>query len=284
MHKLTRLLVCFLGPLSNFILCNNIWAQTDSLKTPKDSLKEIPFYTNVRSPDSTLASFIINFEDDFNFHVFKMETPSTIDSLKKGLISDFHKNEMFKIKEVMRLKHYRGDSTLKALVHTPIPDFDAPDTMGLIHRPAKYRGRVLFLHFFNFWDSSFDNEIPILNNLLKKYHEKGLDVLSFMDIPITENEKKVLTQFPIDFPLVANARSFMNQFLPVQKSTPYLVLVDKAGNFRYFYLKNGYKTFKSRDKVKTTLEEEKALLEREKVLKYADWEGKIVQLLEESKF
>jgi hypothetical protein len=283
MHKFTRLIVLFLAPLSCFIIRNDIWAQTDSLKAPKDSLQEAPFYTNVRSPDSSLASFIINFEENFNFYVFKMETPSTIDSVKKGLISDWHKNEMFKMKEVMRLKHHKRDSTLKALVHTPIPDFDAPDTMGIIHRPASYRGRVLFLHFFNFWDSSFDNEIPVLNDLLKKYHEKGLDILSFMDIPITDSEKKVLTQFPIDFPLIANARSFMNQFLPVQKSTPYLILVDKAGNFRHFYLKNGYKTF-TRDKIKTTLEEEKAVLKKEQVLKYANWEQKIVKLLEESKF
>ncbi len=264
MYKLILHLVLFLPPLS-------ILAQTDSLQAVKEPKYRIALVSD------TLVSFMINYEGDFAFYSYKIDNPVQADSLRKGLIPFMFKNKVDNFKGLMIEKRQRRDSTLKALVQTPIPDFDAPDTLGIVHRPAYYRGRVLLLHFFNFWDSSFDNEIPILNNLIEKYHGKGFEILSFMDIPITDSERKVMKEKPIHFPLIANARNFMDKFLPVQKSIPYLVLVDKAGHFRFFYLKNGYDSFRfNAEKINNR--------QAERLLIYAEWEDKIVLLLEESKF
>jgi peroxiredoxin len=264
MYKFTLFFVLFLPPLS-------IRAQTDSFKV-------VQFYDRIKGiPDSTIAGFTISYEDDFAFYSFKIDNTMTADSVKKGLLSDFHKEKMNKIRENMKRKQIERDSTLKVLINTPIPDFDARDTMGLVHRPANYRGRVLLLHFFNFWDSSFDNEIPVLNNLMERYNAKGLEILSFMDIGITDSERKWLKEKPINFPLITDARLFMRKFLPVTKQTPYVVLVDKAGNFRYFYLKgviNANKRQAANGKMG----------EKERLITFDDWEEKIVHLLEESKF
>lgn len=264
MCKFILHLFLFLPPLS-------ILAQNDSLKAVNE-----PFY-RIALVSDTLVSFMVNVEDDFAFYSYKIDNVAQADSLRKRLIPFMFKHKVDNFKGLMAEKRQRRDSILKTLVQTPIPDFDAPDTLGIVHRPAHYRGRVLLLHFFNFWDSSFDNEIPVLNKLIEKYYGKGLEILSFMDIPITDSERKIMKAQPIHFPLIANARSFMDKFLPVQKSIPYLVLVDKTGHFRFFYLKNGYDSFRH-----NPAKADKAQSER--LLKYAEWEEKIVLLLEESKF
>jgi peroxiredoxin len=278
MHKFTHLLVLFFTPLSSFMLCNDIWAQTDSLKIQLEREKSTKFYHAITTmPDSAVIGFTVTLNDEMEFFFIKPQRPTLADSLKKDFMPDNLRDSIFNFREKMKLKRHQLDSTISALTNKPIPDFDARDTMGLVHRPANYRGRVLLLHFFNFWDYSFDNEIPVLNNLMERYNSKGLEIISFMDIGITHSERKWLKEHPINFPLITDARLFMRQFLPVTKQIPYVVLVDKAGNFRYFYLKNVINPYKRRAA-------NGQIGEKEKLISFDEWEEKIVQLLEESKF
>ena len=270
MYRFLLLLACILPPLS-------IWAQTDSLETQLSDEKATKFYHPITIPDSSVIGFSVWFKEDMDFFFIKPQRPALADSLKKGLLSESLRDTLFNFREHMKLKSHKRDSTIKGLVGQPIPDFDARDTMGIVHRPANYRGRVLLLHFFNFWDSSFDNEIPVLNNLSERYQAKGLEILSFMDIGMTDSERRILKEKPMNFPLITDARLFMRQFLPVDKHIPYVVLVDKAGHFRYFYLKNVINANK-RNAFNGTIGE------KERLITYDDWEEKIVQLLEESKF
>jgi peroxiredoxin len=225
MNKILFLLLLILPPLS-------IKAQKDSLNLKKDSL-----FRFVRITD-TAAFFIAEVDGYSSYLNLKIEHKATADSMRAGLIPLEYQEKLKDFKDMMLKKSQQRDSLLKTLVHTRIPDFDAPDTMGFIHRPMQYRGKVLILHFFNFWDYSFENEIPVLNNLLEQYQKNGLEILSFTDIAIGESEKRILQRKPIQFPLVANARNFMKTFLPIEKAIPYLIIVDKLGHFRYFYSKN----------------------------------------------
>jgi thiol-disulfide isomerase/thioredoxin len=137
--------------------------------------------------------------------------------------------------EKFRLEYVqKRDSFLKKAEGMPVPNFEAVDTAGLMHRPSQYRGRVLILHFWNFWEYSFQNEIPKLNGIAEKYRKDGVEILSFVDLTLGVSEKKTLEKTPINFPIIDNAYKFAAEFLPIRLNRPYLVFVDKYGRMRFF--------------------------------------------------
>ena len=66
----------------------------------------------------------------------------------------------------------------------------------------------------------------------------------------------------------------MKKFIPVNNQIPYVVLVDKAGNFRYCYLKNVINPYKRK-----VLNGE--IGEKQKFITFDECEAKIVELLGE---
>ncbi len=183
-----------------------------------------------------------NFSMTFGKGIDSMLTYLERDSLKRGLIP-FTLNQLFE-KQQRDYLHKR-DSILKKLDGLPVPDFEARDTAGLVHRPANYRGRVVLLHFWRFWDYSFLNEVPRLNEMIEKYRKDGLEILSFVDLSLGKSEKAYLEQRPVLFPIIENADKFGDIFLPIQVNKPYIVFVDKYGRMRYFLTQEDLSFIKS---------------------------------------
>jgi thiol-disulfide isomerase/thioredoxin len=176
--------------------------------------------------------------------------------------------------EKFRLQYVqKRDSMLKKAEGMPVPNFEALDTAGLMHRPSQYRGRVLILHFWNFWDYSFKNEIPKLNEIAEKYRKDGVEILSFTDLTLGDSEKKVLEKTPIYFPLVENAYKFAIEFMPIRLTPPYLVFVDKQGRMRFFI------TQETLNVVNSNVNENVIDLTK-KTINYS-LEDKVIQLLKE---
>ena len=113
------------------------------------------------------------------------------------------------------------------------------------YRPKAYQGRVLILHFWNFWEQSFDDEIPILNKMMGKYRGEGVEVLSFMDIEMGKDEKDNLVKNPVNFTIIPNSRAFTIKFLTEGLMRPSLILIDKQGLMRYFYIDGELRNRKS---------------------------------------
>ena len=203
---------------------------------------------------------------------FKPQNSSEIDSLKKQLLP-YRFKEKFSNKnaaERLRLQKHKQDSILKTLINAPLLDFDAPDTEEFIHRPKNYHGCVLILHFWNFWDFSFQNEIEILHKMLEKYRGDGLAVLSFMDIEFGKDEKEYLGKHPVNFTIIPNSRNFFTKLFHITHSIPSMVLIDKQGRIRYFYIDRELSDKKS-DFYKTFNSENEGI----------GFEGKIISLLRE---
>lgn len=180
---------------------------------------------------------------------FKIVDKIEIDSLKKRLVPNRFKEyfkERFSLDLVkVKIQKQKKDSILKTMVNAPIKDFDAPDTSGFVHRPRNYQGRVLILHFWNFWDQSFENEIPILNKMVEKYRKDGLEILSFIDIGMGKDEKEHLSKHPLNFTIIPNSRAFVSKILPLTHSIPAMILIDKQGLMRYFYIEHEMNSRKS---------------------------------------
>lgn len=212
------------------------FTQMDSLKFSVISLNDTTFHVG--------ATFGKDYEG-VRVIEFITKDKIEIDSLKKGLVL-YHFKVRFEADFVkMKVKKQRKDSILKTMIGAPILDFDAPDTTGFFHRANNYRGRVLILHFWNFWDQSFENEIPVLNKMIEKYSKDGLAILSFMDNDIGKDEKEYLTKHSLSFTIIPNSRAFVSKILPISHSIPSMILVDKQGLMRYFYIEHELSNRKS---------------------------------------
>jgi peroxiredoxin len=139
------------------------------------------------------------------------------------------------ITEIYKLYYAKRDKVFSNLKNQQIPQFQARDTEGYDQSPSKYLGRVLVLHFWGFWSSSFDREIPELNLMVDTYQKDGLAVLSLTSVPIGESEKEKLKENPLNFPLIGNSYQFTDAFFKMQLERPCLIIVDKMGQMRYLY-------------------------------------------------
>jgi thiol-disulfide isomerase/thioredoxin len=199
-----------------------------------------------------------------------MLTPLERDSFKRGITP-------FALKEIYGMERQKYFQTLDSMLRTyegkPIPNFEARDTLGILHRPSHYYGRVLVLHFWNFWEYSFKNEIPHLNTLVEKYRKDGVEILSFVDLTLTKSEKEILEKTPVLFPIIENAYKFGANFLPTYLTKPSLIFVDKSGKMRY--IMTGEKLNVIQSNVNEMVEK------NPKTLKIDALEEKIMQLLKE---
>ena len=197
-------------------------------------------------------------------------TTAQRDSLKRNLIPHPYIVLMEKERReyAQKLKEF-----LKKTENTPVPNFEARDTSGFTHRPSNYQGHVWLIHFWRFWDYSFQNEIPRLNEIVEKYGKDGVKVLSFVDLTLGDAEKKYLERNPVYFPIVENAQKFSHAFLNFDLGMPYIVFVDKYGKIRYITTSNEMTSVRSNVN-------EKAIDKQKKTAVY-NFEERVLQLLKE---
>ncbi len=155
------------------------------------------------------------------------------DSLRKGIITPEMTVKFEKMKQIEKTK--RDSFIQNKILNHPIADFDARDTMGLMHRPSMYQGRVWIVHFWHFWDYSFQYEIPELNAVVDSLRGEGVEILSFINYSLGESEKRYLHDHPIRFPIVENSDKFGNAFFGTFFTRPIVAIIDKKGICRYFY-------------------------------------------------
>ena len=164
-------------------------------------------------------------------------TASEMDSLRKGIASSYLKE---RIESSFKAQQAKRDSFIQSnIINKPIPDFDARDTMGFLHRPSMYQGRVWLVHFWHFWDNSFQYEIPELNAVIDSLRGEGVEILSFMNYGLGESEKSYLLKKTIRFPIIENSEKFGNTIFGTYFPRPFVGIIDKKGICRYFY--DGYK-------------------------------------------
>ena len=86
-------------------------------------------------------------------------------------------------------------------VGEPAPPFELPDLQGQTHTLSDYRGQVIFLNVWASFCAPCREEMPSMERLVRDYRERGL----------------VMLAVSVD-PEAQQARQFMEQFLPGQRS------------------------------------------------------------------
>lgn len=85
----------------------------------------------------------------------------------------------------------------------PAPNFSLPDAAGKRHAPADYRGQVVLINFWATWCAPCRDEMPALEQLWRRYRERGLMILG---IAADRGDRQAVMAYAerigIDFPIL----------------------------------------------------------------------------------
>lgn len=123
-------------------------------------------------------------------------------------------------------------------VNTPAPDFTLKATDGENLRFAEYRGQVVLVNFWASWCGPCRQEMPLLDQLHKKYAPLGFTVLGVNVDQDAKQARAMLDKVPVTFPVVLDSQSAVSKSYQVV-AMPTTVIVDRSGNARYVH--HGYK-------------------------------------------
>lgn len=120
----------------------------------------------------------------------------------------------------------------------PAPNFTLKSLSGKNLKLSEMTGNVVLINFWASWCGPCREEMPLLNDLHKKYGPLGFTVLGVNVEEDSKNARGFLKDFPVDFPvLLDNKNQVSKQYNVV--AMPTTVVVDRDGNMRFLH--KGYK-------------------------------------------
>lgn len=118
------------------------------------------------------------------------------------------------------------------------PDFTLKSSKGANIKLSELRGQVVMVNFWASWCGPCRQEMPLLDDLYKKYKDYGFELLG---INVDENRdaaEKLLKQLPVSFSVLFDPASSVVELYDVD-AMPSTVLIDRDGNMRFLH--RGYK-------------------------------------------
>lgn len=135
-----------------------------------------------------------------------------------------------------------GSLTASAMIGQKAPDFALKSSTGESLRLSRYRGEVVMLHFWATWCGPCRQEMPLLDDLYKRYRRIGFRLLG---VNVDDNLQRAIDmvkELGVDFPIVFDARKGVSKLYKVN-TMPVTVILDREGEVRYVHkgYKPGYK-------------------------------------------
>ncbi len=118
------------------------------------------------------------------------------------------------------------------------PDFTLKSNAGDNLRLSEHRGQVVMINFWASWCGPCRQEMPLLDNLYKRYGKAGFTILGVNVENDPEAARKLLRDIPVSFPILFDDNSTVSRLYDVD-AMPTTVMVDRDGNLRYLH--RGYK-------------------------------------------
>lgn len=137
----------------------------------------------------------------------------------------------------------------------PAPDFTARSSQNGNIRLADLRGKVVMLNFWASWCAPCRKEMPLLNELYRRYSPAGFVLLGVNTEANIEQANAVLEEIPVDFPIVYDTSNKVSEAYKID-AMPTTVLIDRDGQLRYVH--RGYKSGDEeiyREKIRQLLQE-----------------------------
>lgn len=115
---------------------------------------------------------------------------------------------------------------------TKPPDFELTGIDGKSVSLAQFHGKVVLLNFWATWCAPCVSEMPSLQRLYQKYHDKGLEIVAVaVDSP--DQVKKFVQENGITFPVLLDPEGEIPPKLGIS-GFPETFFLDKNGNFVAF--------------------------------------------------
>jgi thiol-disulfide isomerase/thioredoxin len=120
----------------------------------------------------------------------------------------------------------------------PAPQFTLDSRAGSKISLAQYKGQVVMLNFWASWCGPCRQEMPLLENIYKKYNKMGFTLIGVNVEPDSKAAEGFLKQTPVSFPVIYDKDSTVSKAYDVS-GMPSTVIIDRKGNIRVLH--RGYK-------------------------------------------
>ena len=133
-------------------------------------------------------------------------------------------------------------SSLTLAANEPIkgvaPNFVLPTFGGKKVQLNDHKGEVVMVNFWASWCGPCRQEMPLIEDLQKKYSKLGFTVLGVNVDANPKDAAKMLKEIPVTFPIGFDTKNKVSELYKVD-SMPSTVMVDRKGNMRFLH--RGYK-------------------------------------------
>jgi thiol-disulfide isomerase/thioredoxin len=120
----------------------------------------------------------------------------------------------------------------------PAPDFNLGARGGKNLALSELKGQVVMINFWATWCGPCRQEMPLLEQMYKKYRPMGFTLLGVNVEPDPAGAEDWLKQTPVTFPILFDRENRVSKLYNVS-GMPSSVLIDRKGNLRYLH--RGYK-------------------------------------------
>jgi len=117
---------------------------------------------------------------------------------------------------------------------TVAPEIGLKDLSGKMVQVGELKGRVVLVDFWASWCAPCREELPVLEELYRKYREKGLVVIGVGQDKDAGKAAKFLRASPLSFPIVHDADGAVaDRYAPPKMPSSYVI--DKKGLIRHVH-------------------------------------------------
>jgi peroxiredoxin len=120
----------------------------------------------------------------------------------------------------------------------PAAAFQLPAAVGDPVSLSDLKGQVVLINFWASWCGPCRQEMPILEQMYRKYKAAGFTLLGINVEPKSGDAMSFLKATPVSFPILFDTQSKVSTLYEVS-GMPSTVIVDRKGNVRYVH--HGYK-------------------------------------------
>lgn len=134
-------------------------------------------------------------------------------------------------------------------------DFTLKTNTGVNLRLAEEKGKVVLLNFWASWCAPCREELPLLDDMHKKYEKLGFTVLGVNIDEKPSAAMRVLEDIPVQFPVLMDPKNQVAQLYDIE-AMPTTYIIDRAGQLRFLHrgFQKGYEV-KYEKEVKQLLRE-----------------------------
>ena len=117
-------------------------------------------------------------------------------------------------------------------------DFTLKSKSGENVRLEDLRGQVVMLNFWASWCGPCRQEMPLMDEIYKKYEKFGFTILAVSVDEDINDANRFLDAVPVTFPILYDTESRVSEMYEVD-AMPTTVMIDRNGNKRFLH--RGYK-------------------------------------------